>query len=122
MSQNDSVAVTLTVTYVGSGGNARNGRYSYSYTPDFVQVNDKDTAITYTLDSKSATRFSIVSYALCDPTSQMYDVNITDGVLSMMDHCSQENQVIILSVLVIDNETGVIIDCDPQVTNVPPPD
>ncbi len=122
MSQNDPVAVTLTVSYVGHGGNARNGRYFYNYTPDFVQVDDKDTAITYALDSKSATRFSIYSYALCDPTNQMYDVNLEGGVLSMMDHCSEENQVIILSILVKDNETGVIIDCDPQVTNVPPPD
>lgn len=116
-----TVSVKLTVAYVGSGGNARNGRYAFSYTPDFVAVSSPDTILQYSLSSETDKRFSVESYAVNDPTGQLQDFQLNDGVLTVKNLYSKENQLILLSILVRDSIENDIIDCDPEVTNVPPP-
>ena len=117
----NTISVELTIAYVGNGGNTRNGKYSFEYTPDFVAVSDKDTVLKYTLSDKTDKRFVIHSYAICDPTNQLYDIEFGDGKLIMKNKCSEQNQLISLSLLVQDTTLDDIINCDPEVTNVPPP-
>lgn len=115
--------ITLSVEWVGQGGNGGDGAYRYSYTPTFVNVLEKDTAINYSLDEKTAERFIIQSYAICDPTNQITNFAISPTQLSMLNLCTQDNQLIQLSILVEDTQSkGTIIDCDPQVTNGKPPE
>lgn len=114
--------VKLTVAYVRSGGNARSGKYAFSYTPDFVVVDEKNTVLSYSLSDETDDRFSIYSYAVCDPTKQIENIKLEGGVLSMTNSCTENNQLIMLSVLVKDSTNGDIIDCDPEVTNLPPPE
>ncbi len=118
----DPIQVELTVAYVASGGNARNGKYSYSYTPDFVPVVDDETVLQYTLSDETDKRFVIRSYAICDPTNQLYDIELGDGKLIMKNRYTEQNQLISLSILVHDTTLNDIIDCDPEVTNLPPPE
>lgn len=121
MSESNTVSVELTVAFVGSGGNARNGKYSYSYTPDFVAVTNPDTILQYSLSAQTDSRFVIDSYAVNDPTGQLSEFELKNGVLTMKNAVTQQNQLILLSVLVKDTIDNDIIDCDPEVTNVPPP-
>ena len=120
--------VTLNVAYVGQGGNAHQGQYMYGFTPNFLIVREKDVRIEYSLDRESAKRFEILSYAINDPWEQMTKVKLRDGVLSMTDRFSEHHKLINLCILVKDmqeqDEHGndIVIDCDPQVTNVPPPE
>ncbi len=122
MSINESINIALNVAFVNQGGNANDGKYFYSYTPDFALVSASDTRITYNLNGPGDKRFVIHSFAICDPNNEMSDFQLTDSSFSMTDAYKNINELIALTILVEDTLTGDIINCDPQVTNVPPPD
>ncbi len=122
MSTGESINIALTVAFVNQGGNANDGKYFYNYTPDFALVSIANTQITYTLDDEHSKRFVILSYAICDPNNEMSDIQLTDTTLSMNDACNKQNELISLTIIVKDTVTGDLINCDPQVTNVPPPE
>lgn len=122
MPSKSTVKVELTVAWVNHGGNAVDGTYFYSYSPTFVSVTEHNTPIEYSMHNECADRYEIQSYALNDPTNQMTDIKLSNGVLSMVNLCNKDNQLIQLSILVLDKKTGVLIDADPQVTNTPPPE
>ncbi len=120
----ETTTVILHIAYVGHGGNGADGKYFYSYTPSFVPVYAKDTKIEYILHDDSETRYQIFDFAINDPGDQIFDAQIDKqtGNFSMRNKCTEDHQLILLSILVKDTQTGAIIDCDPQVTNVPPPE
>lgn len=112
------IQVSLAVMFVGSGGNTRDGRYFYSFTPAVVDVTEPDTEIVYTLSEETPKRFVIADLYANDVgmTLRGKKVDAQQRSLSVINKNS-EHQLVILSLLVLDGDTR--INCDPQMTNSP---
>lgn len=112
------IEVSLAVMFVGSGGNTRDGRYFYSFTPAIVDVTEPDTEIVYSLTEDTPKRFVLADLYANDVGMTLRDkkVHATQRSLSVVNKNTQ-HQLVILSLLVLDGTTR--INCDPQMTNSP---
>ncbi|GAB4188395.1 MAG: hypothetical protein Tsb002_14640 [Wenzhouxiangellaceae bacterium] len=122
----EEIVINLFISYVGYGGNTGEGKYFFAYTPEFVPIKTENTPMRFIIDESCRQRFAIYDYACCDPTRQMVDIKLSADYfeLTMINRCNELHQLILFSILVTDKaaESGlVIINCDPQVTNVIPP-
>ena len=114
------IDVTLTVFYVGSGGNTRDGRYFYSFDPPIVDVTEPDTVVTYTLSKNTGADFFIADLYANDVGMNLRNKHVGETKRSLsITNTNSVHQLVILSLLVMDGD--VRVNCDPQMTNTPRP-
>lgn len=112
------IEVSLAVMFVGSGGNTRDGRYFYSFTPAIVDVTEPDTEIVYTLSEDTPKRFVMADLYANDVGMTLHDKKVAASQRSLsIVNANTQHQLVILSLLVMDGATR--INCDPQMTNTP---
>lgn len=112
------IEVNLTVFFVGSGGNTRDGRYFYSFDPPIVNVTEPDTEISYTLSKNTGEDFVIADLYANDAAKNLRDKRIAGSKRSItITNSNSVHQLVVLSILVMHGE--VRVNCDPQITNTP---
>lgn len=112
------IDVALTVFFVGSGGNTRDGRYFYSFDPPIVDVTEPDTDVTYTLSKDTPADFWIADLYANDVGMNLRNKRVGESKRSLtITNTNSVHQLVILSLLVMHNDTRV--NCDPQITNTP---
>ncbi|MFC3195908.1 hypothetical protein ACFODZ_16760 [Marinicella sediminis] len=112
--------IQLTVAYVAFGGNTGQGAYFYSYSPDIIQVTEKDTKMNFVLSDATDERFIINQLVSTDANQQFEPALLEQGKRSIrVMNKNTHSQLTMVSVLVQDTTTGAYISCDPQVLNVP---
>lgn len=112
------INVTLSVFFVGSGGNTRDGRYFYSFDPPIVDITEPDTDITYTLSKDTPEDFSIADLYANDVGMNLRNKRIASGQRSLtITNSNSVHQLVVLSILVMHKD--VRVNCDPQMTNTP---
>ncbi|MCB1606332.1 MAG: hypothetical protein KDI71_05085 [Xanthomonadales bacterium] len=116
-----TATVSLSVARVGSGGNTNQGEYFYSFNPANLLVFEADTKVVYELSSESADSFEIWRVVTSDNSDQIKGVDRAASRRSIsFTNANTVEQLISVSVLVIDKANdGAIVNCDPQMTNVP---
>ncbi len=116
---NPVINVSLAVFPVGSGGNTRDGRYFYSFTPAIIEVSKADTEVLFTLSPETSASCSIadIYYTIGADTDLYGKTKASDGRSIRITNSNKHHQLIFLSVLVLDGTTRV--NCDPQMTNTP---
>ncbi|ALN81754.1 hypothetical protein [Lysobacter antibioticus] len=117
-----ALEIELTVAHVVFGGNAAQGRYFYSFSPDVVTVgkDQSPVKITYRLEKEVSKHFKIDGVLNSDSKDQIYDTKIAaDGRNASMMNRNDTQTLIFFSVLVRDEKRGVLVACDPQVGNDP---
>lgn len=116
------IITTLSFAQVAHGGNTGAGKYFYNFDPDIQTMckGQKDVVLIYQLDSSVAYHFRIASTVVNDPKFQIRDVTVaTDGRSVSMINANTEPCLIFMSVLIRDERTNALINCDPQVGNDP---
>ena len=121
--KSSSIDVTLTVkdSLLGQG-NTGGGRYSYTFEPDLIHVTERDTEIVYRLAEGDWPRFQIANLYTTDTKDQLEDMEVRkDGAELVVMHRNTRQQLTVVSLLVHDTKHERQVNCDPQVTNDPPP-
>lgn len=121
--KSSTIDVTLTVKDSQPGqGNTGDGHYSYTFEPDLIHVTEKNTEIVYRLAEGDSPRFRIVNLYTTDTKEQLEHMEVRkDGAELAVTHRNTRQQLTVVSLLVRDTEHARHINCDPQVTNDPPP-
>jgi hypothetical protein len=122
-SSSSPIDVTLTVkdSLLGDG-NTGGGRYNYTFDPDLIHVTEHDTEIVYRLAKEDQSRFRIVNLYSTDTRDQLDELEIReDGAELKIVHRNTYQQLTVVSLLVHDTKHDHPVNCDPQVTNDPPP-
>lgn len=116
-----TATIELTVAKVGSGGNTHQGQYFYSFNPANLLVLEPDTKVVFELSPETAESIEIWRVVSSDNSDQLkgFERSANKRALSF-NNANTVEQLILLSVLVIDQANdAAIINCDPQMTNVP---
>ncbi len=122
-SKSSSIDVVLTVEdNLLEQGNTGGGSYSYSFEPDLIHVTERDTEIVYRLAEGDWPRFRITNIYTTDSKNQLEQKEVRmDGAELSVVHRNTHQQLIVVSLLVHDTKNDRPVNCDPQVTNDPPP-
>jgi hypothetical protein len=117
------ITVSLTVTEDPTGkGKANGGSYDYTFIPDSVHVTEKKTLIVYELVKEDRERFEMVDMYTTDTKKQFAKMQIIDkGTAISVIHENSRKQLTVVSLRVKDRARSIPVNCDPQVTNDPPP-
>jgi hypothetical protein len=103
-------------------GNTGGANFTYTFVPDLVHVDKKDTDIVYRISEQDWPRFQMADMYTTDVHDQLHGVNIIeDGRAIRVVHRNSRKQLTIVSIKVNDTQSKARLDCDPQVTNDPPP-
>lgn len=114
----ETIHVELAVMRVFSGGNARDGRYFYSFTPPIVDVTEPDTQIVYTLSKDTVPEMVLIDLYANDAGITLHSKRVGSDQRSLtVTNRNAVQQLVILSLLVMDG--AVRVNCDPQMTNTP---
>lgn len=121
-----TVNVSVSVSYVATGGNALSGAYQYSCTPDVVHVTEPNAVINYALSAEAVDEFRITGVYTSD---SFYHPQL--AVASKLDklglksinliHKNELPTLINVALQVTHITSQLRISCDPQVTNEPNP-
>jgi len=112
--------ITLTVAYVGFGGNIGNGEYFFCYDNDVIFVTDKDTSLEFVLSEATTSDFSMKTLLSTDSTDQITKITrSSDNRSYNLTHRNTKSQMTLTTILVEDKKRGKLISCDPQILNVP---
>ncbi len=112
------IPVSLAVMFVASGGNTRDGRYFYSFTPATINVTEPDTEVVFTLSDDTSARFQIADLYASDNGGNLSGLKKSSDRRSLsIVNSNKAQQLVFVSVLVMDGD--VRINCDPQMTNTP---
>jgi hypothetical protein len=118
--KDQDLQINLTVSYVGSGGNARKGAYFYSFDPDIIVVSARQTRIAFVLDEETEPGFLIQDLVTSDSKYQLSHPTIMDnGRRIEVVNENTQRQLIYVSILVYDKLRDDLVACDPQVINSP---
>lgn len=122
MSKEIKQIVELTVVRVIAGGNAGDGGYFYSFSPDIL-LSEAPGKIIYRLSEDSSQGLQIRTVVDSASDGQMSPPEIkADGSEAIVQNHLIKPELINVAVIVIDLERpGLFIKCDPQVLNVPDP-
>lgn len=117
------IEVDLFLTESPSGtGNTGGGHFTYTFVPELVHVDKKDTDIVYRIADQDWPRYKMVDMYTTDVHDQFKDVNIIEeGRAIRVVHKNSRKQLTIVSIKVDDTQSSARLNCDPQVTNDPPP-
>ncbi|MBL0165254.1 MAG: hypothetical protein IPP82_16795 [Xanthomonadales bacterium] len=119
-SEKPELVVELSVAAVDSGGNTGRGRYFYSFTPDIILVTQSPTKLVFKFSSETESHFSMQDFVTSDSKYQLSEVvKSTDGRSFTMLNQNTQKTLISISVLVKDTKMDVLINCDPQMPNIP---
>jgi hypothetical protein len=118
--KSEPVVINLEVARVGHGGNTGAGKYFYNFFPDIVNVSGGDTLMSYRLSADTDRDFRFRRFFSTDALGQLSKPRILDDGrrLDVMNANTAE-YLILVSIQVEDLRDGTLINCDPQVTNVP---
>jgi hypothetical protein len=112
------INVSLAVMFVGSGGNTRDGRYFFSFTPATINVTEPDTEVVFSLSADTAARFQITDLYASDNGSNLSGLTRSADRRSLsIVNSNKVQQLVFVSLLVMDGD--VRVNCDPQMTNTP---
>lgn len=125
----NEIEVKLTVVASGSSDQidhsfrqTRDTKYHYKFNPEIVHISAHDTKVTYRLTDCDTSRYSMANlYAT--PSEQLSAPSIGDkGTSISVTHSNTVQRLLNILVTVHDNtqERG-LVQCDPQMTNDPPP-
>jgi hypothetical protein len=115
-----TIKVQLNLASVESGGNTASGRYFYSFTPDLIIVKQSPTTIVFEFSPDTARHYRIEDLVTTDAKFQLSrSLTSDDGRTMTIDNRNTERSLIFISVLVRDTSNDVLINCDPQMINVP---
>jgi hypothetical protein len=126
VAQTDAVRVTVSVCFVGGGGNASGGNYHYTCTPEVVHVTRPDTIIKYELTTQTGPEFQFTGVYTSDSLYKPQLKQVTKiGKMGerYVELCHKNKIPMLISVAlqVTDIEEGALMSIDPQVTNDPDP-
>lgn len=115
-----TVRVKVGVTHVGEGGNANNGEYLYSFSPDVILVERQHTTLHFELDGETSRNFEIRDLVSTDSRFQFSEPLISEDArsVSVVD-ANTQRELISLAILVFDTQREKHVVCDPQVVNSP---
>jgi hypothetical protein len=102
--------------------NSRCGHYYYKFDPDVVHVDESSTLIEYKLAEKDEKRFEVVQLYVTDANAQIAEPKRShDNTVISIVHKNTTRQLTVVTVRVRDRKHSRHVNCDPQVTNDPPP-
>jgi hypothetical protein len=112
--------IDISVTVYEDAGTA-NGGYSYVFTPDIVTTTESNTTLCYTLDTDSATNYSITGIYTTDSRFQLATPVLSpdNKSISVLNGNTQP-QLIYVALQVEHVLTRRRLSLDPQVINIPP--
>lgn len=117
---NASIDVQLDVTRVGHGGNTGGGEYFYNFWPDITNTSKSDTVLVYALSEDTPAHFRIRHFFSSDALEQLSAPKISsDGRRVEVVNKNSRPYLIQVSLQVEDTRNGRMVNCDPQVTNIP---
>ncbi len=120
MNQKDPVIINLEVARVGRGGNTGGGKYFYNFFPDLVNVLKPDTVMSYRLSADTGRDFRFSRFFSTDALGQLSKPQILDDGRQLdVLNANTVQYLILVSIQVEDRLDGTLVNCDPQVTNVP---
>ena len=115
-----TVSVSVSVVRVGHGGNTSEGQYFYSFDPQSILIEDPDTTVEFVLSKETAEAIKIWKIVTSSPDQfRDFKRDSSQRVASLVN--ANTTQVLIsVSVLVTDSANGGrVINCDPQMVNIP---
>jgi hypothetical protein len=113
-------AVEFSIAAVESGGNTGDGKYFYAFSPRLIIATTSPTRVSFDLSEETDRRFTIEDLVSTDSKYQIGRASITkDGRALAITNQNTERTLIFMSLLVRDHVTNELINCDPQMTNVP---
>lgn len=115
-----TIEVQLSVARVISGGNAKAGLYFFSFTPNHIEVNEKNTTINVTLSADTPADMAIVSVLSGDALKQLETPILAPGGRSFsVVNRNTEPYMFSLGARIYDKLRDTYLICDPQIINVP---
>ena len=116
-----SMAITLNIARVDSGGNAGQGKYFYSYSTDPIIVTTA-TMMEFSLGSDTPTSISMTGVSTSDAIGQLEVQPIEPGSRTIYIYNKGSTAYLMqLAIVAYDEKFGVSFVCDPQVINTPDP-
>lgn len=117
---NPTIDVLLDVNRVGHGGNTGGGQYFYSFWPEIANTDTTDTTLVYALSDDTPRHFRIRYFFSSDALDQLSAPKIShDGRRVEVVNKNTRAYLIQVSLQVEDTRNGRLVNCDPQVTNIP---
>ncbi|KAF1008275.1 MAG: hypothetical protein GAK28_01256 [Luteibacter sp.] len=99
----------------------RGGDYHYKFDPESVHIEKAGTVIRYELTGCDLKRFSMEDLYGTDFQTELSEPEFSeDGAAVWVSHRNKRKGLITVFVNVTDRLSG-IVQCDPQMTNDPPP-
>lgn len=115
-----TIKVLLNLAAVESGGNTADGRYFYSFTPSLLIARQSPTSVVFELSPDTASHYAIEDLVTTDAKFQLSQGRTSDDGRAMtIENRNTERSLIFISVLVRDSKNDLLINCDPQMINVP---
>ncbi len=112
------INVSLAVIRSESGGNTRDGRYFYSFTPAIINVTEPDTEIVFTLSAETAATYTMADIYVNDISATFSSKKVGSDQRSLsIVNSNKVQQLIFVSLLVMHGD--IRVNCDPQMTNTP---
>jgi hypothetical protein len=112
------IQVSLAVIRSESGGNTRDGRYFYSFTPAIINVTEPDTEVIFTLTEETAAAYAIADIYVNDISSTFSGKKVGAEKRSLsIVNSNKVQQLVFVSLLVMHGD--IRVNCDPQMTNSP---
>lgn len=121
------IEVTLTVVETGSVHaieglrKTRDEKYHYKFDPEIVNVTECNTTVRYQLAKECSQKGYTVANLYATPNTQLSEPTVGEcGSYIEVTHSNKHQCLLSVLVTVNDSEKG-LAQCDPQMTNDPPP-
>lgn len=112
--------IMLSIATADSNGNTGDGKYNYVFSPGLIIAIASPVTVTIQLTKDTLARFVIEDLVSTDSKFQLGAPRIdTNGRSMSIDNQNSQRCLIFMSVLVRDTVNGYLLNCDPQMTNVP---
>lgn len=126
VAQQDAVTVTVSVSFVGDGGNTGAGNYRYTCSPEVVHVTQPDTIIKYELTAQTGPEFRFTGVYTSDSLfkpqlSQVTKIGKMGERYVELCHKNKIPVLIDVALQVTNIQDRTLLSIDPQVTNDPDP-
>ncbi|HEV7777457.1 MAG TPA: hypothetical protein VGO76_11360 [Luteibacter sp.] len=117
-----AIVIDVSLSYVGTGGNAGDGAYHFHCKPYAVHVTENDTVLQYEMVGDMAVEYQFAGFystdSLENPQLSAPSYKAKGRVLQVT-HANRTSALIDIVLRVQDTKRMVAISCDPQATNDP---